>query len=1053
MDDVLNPTRLSSPHRVESEAIVPELVDSCLKEESKVTATPIKETSTPSSLMLNDDKMELFDRSTEIAQLKQAYQHLSLSQSIGHRKNIVLVSGEAGSGKTSVAKTLKENVDQDGGYFVSGSFDSMNMEPYHAFAAAFADFTNQVVARNEVTDMRNSIQKTVKSDSVMLVNVIPALQEILGDHQPPPDSSMLPSQDALMRFANTFQSLLSAIATPGRPLVIFLDDLHNADDCSLGLLTNLVSEVDSSDHILFVCTCSSELDKSNPVCEALRKIEDAHVQITDIAISNLGIDTISDMLSKLLGAPKDKSECLARGILMKTSGNALFVVEYVRKLHAHGLLYYDEILEQWTWDEEEIRRGLDNLCMESLLSSQTDNVPQPLMELLKVASCLGLKLQETVLSRAMSAPVSVYMEMAMERHFVVADKREAGVYVFTNGHVRDTFYRLVDENERPEFHLAVGRRLLRNFSSHELDKHVFVVLNQMRRGSHLVTSQSEKNTMASLCLLAGKKYVKASTFRPASICFKLGIRLLGTSSWKDEYDLTLDLFSSSAEVNYILSEFEQNDEILGAVLSNTREFRDQLRAWYVRVLTLGAQERASDAVSDGTYVLGKLGERLPKKPKLGLALLLEFRAIHRKLRRMSDEKILRFPDMTDPDKFAAMQMLNLMFMNAFYSDPNLLGSMSLRLVKLSLEHGFCGISSYGFAMFAMMAVGITNSVSEGIRYGDLALRIIDKYQAREWIPRVYVLVHGCLTPWKVRMAKTIVPLLQAYRIGQESGDVESAFVAANLYCFNSIYAGRSLPDIEREIAEFTSIMERRKHRVALTLMGPTSDLVRCLTGSVDYRDVLRKIGPRGDKDENNDDQSIGSRQDINYFLRCKVAYLFDDIFLTEKLTLNMHAQLTTISIATFEICQILSLMALVSISLVRSKSYKLAGPRTHMRIVRRTLGKLRKWVEENPGACAGNLFLLEAEMAALKGHVKKAHLKYKCALAMTQAEHLLLDHAIQGERAGRFMREQGDEELSREYYQEAHKTYVDWGAAARAEFLREKMERLFPGQKLLRPQE
>lgn len=237
VDDVLNPTRVSSPQRVESEAIVPELVDSCLKEVSKSTTPPIIETTTPSSLMLNDDKMELFDRSTEIAQLKQAYQHLSLSQSIGHRKNFVLVSGEAGSGKTSVATTLKESVDQGGGYFVSGSFDSMNMEPYHAFAAAFTDFANQVVARDEVTDMRNSIQETVKSEAVMLMNVIPALREILGNHQPPPHSSMLPSQDALMRFANTFQSLLSAIATPGRSLVIFLDNLHHADDCSLGLLT------------------------------------------------------------------------------------------------------------------------------------------------------------------------------------------------------------------------------------------------------------------------------------------------------------------------------------------------------------------------------------------------------------------------------------------------------------------------------------------------------------------------------------------------------------------------------------------------------------------------------------------------------------------------------------------------------------------------------------------------------------------------------------------------------------------------------------------------
>jgi hypothetical protein len=145
-------------------------------------------------------------------------------------------------------------------------------------------------------------------------------------------------------------------------------------------------------------------------------------------------------------------------------------------------------------------------------------------------------------------------------------------------------------------------------------------------------------------------------------------------------------------------------------------------------------------------------------------------------------------------------------------------------------------------------------------------------------------------------------------------------------------------------------------------------------------------------------------------------------------------------LASFEVCQIESFIALVSISAVRANKCKTVSRNAHLKVVRRAMKRLRSWVKENPNSCYGKLFLLEAEMAAMKGDHQLAYAKYSCALAMTKSENLLFEHAIQAERAGRCMQDNGEVELARGFFQESRETYVKWGAFGRAEFLHEEMD-------------
>jgi predicted ATPase len=477
-------------------------------------------------------------------------------------------------------------------------------------------------------------------------------------------------------------------------------------------------------------------------------------------VSNLDLNAISNIVAQLLAISTKKGKPLAASILIKSSGNLFLVLEYIWRLVTDGLLEFDAGGKQWTWDQDNVRRTLDLTSVNSLLTSKMKEVPQQLQELLKVASCIGSSLDENILSRAMSAPVSSYLKIGRQRKLLVAD-RTTTYYTFSNGHIQDAFYGLIDEEKRPEFHLAIGRRLLKNFSESELHRHIFVVLNQFRRGQTLIASQNERYTMAGLRLLAGKKAVKASSFSLAAEYFLAGIDSLSPSCWKDQYDLTLDLHCSSAEALYVLPDFDAMGVMIRAILVHARSFDDQLRARYVRVLSLSAQDRAYDAIKDGLFVLSKLGERFPKNLSLGIKLLLEYRSIRRHLRGMTDEMILRLPNMASKTKTNAMQMLNLLFFSAYSVRSKYYPFILMRMVSISLAHGLCEISAFAFAIFGTMVCGVSGDIELGCRYGDLSLKILKKSDyrnAREWVPRVNFVAYGLLGPWKKTNARVLATL-------------------------------------------------------------------------------------------------------------------------------------------------------------------------------------------------------------------------------------------------------------------------------------------------------
>lgn len=205
-----------------------------------------------------------------------------------------------------------------------------------------------------------------------------------------------------------------------------------------------------------------------------------------------------------------------------------------------------------------------------------------------------------------------------------------------------------------------------------------------------------------------------------------------------------------------------------------------IRLHILHVCDLGARDEMLQAKAHCMIVLKDLGEVFPKKATKAHILFAVLK-IRKKIKRMADEEILLLPKMSDVNKLAVMQILNVMFLNVYFTNPLLTPLVAVRMVSLSLDYGLSSISSAGFAFFGILSCSVGSDTEFGYRCGQLALQLLEKFKCAEFLPRVYSAVYGFINSWKYKSSEALEPLRNAHHIGLETGDIEFAMVNATVF--------------------------------------------------------------------------------------------------------------------------------------------------------------------------------------------------------------------------------------------------------------------------------
>src|SRR6202167_2213752 len=146
-------------------------------------------------------------------------------------------------------------------------------------------------------------------------------------------------------------------------------------------------------------------------------------------------------------------------------------------------------------------------------------------------------------------------------------ERRDGSYKFIHDRVQEAAYSLIPEALRAEVHLRIGRLLVTETPADKREEAIFDIVNQLNRGAELIIPQEERDQLAELNLLAGKRAKGAAAYASALTYLIAGGALLKDDCWERRRELIFALELNRAECEFLTGQLSVAEERLAA-LSN-----------------------------------------------------------------------------------------------------------------------------------------------------------------------------------------------------------------------------------------------------------------------------------------------------------------------------------------------------------------------------------------------------------------------------------------------------------------------------------------------------
>ena len=615
---------------------------------------------------------------------------------------VCIITGSSGTGKTALAHSMPTQ----SAMFVSGHFEkTTNNEAFQVFQSVLRDFARQAMPNSGhfQTSLRQEFPDN--REWKLLLAAVPELQALL-DHTIATPTSTEPYQSYTVRvMINLFLRFVQAVASPERPLIIFIDDLHRANEASWELIISMASDLDHR-AVFFMGAMTTNINNNQEQDDAtatrLERLNSAlqskKIETQFIHLDGIEEDHIGHMLSDTLHIANDQAQELGQIVSTMTQGNMHYVRQFLRTLQEDELVRYDEQAQAWKVDCHLIRTTMMEMDFYRFLQGRTREMSPDAQELITIASCFGSIIPENLLEHIFPDVKNLLREATMKGLLKFDSFQET--FRFASDDTQKVAHGMIPEDGRAGFHDRLGRRLWKKLDEKELEENIFDVLDQLMMGGNF--KEQEKTLVAAYCLKAGEKAFGVSNFAKALTYLQLGISLVGSrGGWRDHYELSLKLHNAACEAYYCTSQPEQVEELVKEVNDKSRSFQDTLQARATYIHSLGSFGRPTEAIDSGLATLALLKETLPAHPT-GFQVARFMIKTEKLMKKRSPGWIRRMPILEDPAKLAVLQILNTILLYALYVRPNLLPVLAARMVQITLESGICAASGVGFGYYSMM---------------------------------------------------------------------------------------------------------------------------------------------------------------------------------------------------------------------------------------------------------------------------------------------------------------------------------------------------------------
>lgn len=988
---------------------------------------PLASHNAPSQLPISDT---LLGRDAQVDALRAAFDRVRTST-----RELILVAGAPGIGKSVLIAGLANYVTARNGYFIAGKFDQLQRSvPYEGLVQAFRMLVLQLLTESDgaLTHWRDAIGAAIAPNGQILVDMIPEIESIIGPQAPVRE---LPPLESKNRFNHVLTSFVNTLARPAHPFVLFLDDLQWVDAASLQLIEQWLHDHTRGHLLLAGAYRNDEVGLVHPLALALVELRSAGVPVSEIVLGALDRDQIAQLIATGLNRPADQCLSLADIISNKTGGNPFFIRQLLRELHMQGLIRFATSTASWEWDLDEIARAPVSDNVLDLMVQAIGRLPVTTRNLIQVAACIGYRADLATLANVSGNTPETAINLlrpALQDCLLLPLRGTPDTHMvlqFVHDRVQQAAYSLLSETRRASLHLDIGNYLLSGARMDGLDALLFDIVHHMNRGEALIADPAEHIHLAERNLAAARKAKAAAAYQAAFDYLSKGRGQLPDMAWQTLPKLTFAMHREFAECAYLTGQHAVAEELLQVALEHAPTPVAKAELYSLRILAATVASDWAGAFRWGREGLAVFGHAWPVN---GLAAVneTELEAVIENVGKRSIEALVDAPEMDNEETQACMRLLAILGPPAYFSGSEVLAFLIARGTNLSLQHGPTVYSAYVYVFYGALHNSRTGDYDVGYAFGKLALNLARRFGNRAEESRALEVFALVVQPWRAPLHDSLALMREGHRAGVESGEL--AYAAFNLcgILINGLSAGMLVSELLANATIGIEFATRHQNRTAAEICAPFLQFARMLTGktSTGFNDALFDEA-RFLKSAEGNQTAIGQY----WVARLQAAFLAGDDAMAQH-SAREGAKCVGAGILGMVTCAEHALYT----ALTLSKEWNTAAPERQQDILSLVTDigvQFNHWTAH----CAENFkhkqCLVNAELARMRGARWTAMEYFDEAINAASAQNMMQDAALANELAARLFLSHGQTRHATAYLYQAIDCYRRWGASVKADAL------------------
>jgi predicted ATPase/serine phosphatase RsbU (regulator of sigma subunit)/tRNA A-37 threonylcarbamoyl transferase component Bud32 len=714
---------------------------------------------------------KLYGRDQEKTTLLDSYKECSQGA-----KKMLLLAAPSGQGKTSLISEIHRPIAANKGLFLSGKFDALQRNvSYLAWRQVFESLSSWLFSRTDLDVWVEKIKKAVGVNGKILLEIYPALEQIIGEQPPVAEQDALNQQN---RFFYTIKSFLSLFCTSSSPVVISIDDWQWADQASIVLLKELFEDKSLS-HVLFLCAYRDNEVNANHIFDIILSEIDPQYQenIQKLTLKPLAHKDIEELLADTFNVCDIDLHHFSMVLLNKTLGNAFFVHQIIKSLYNDKIIYLDE--NKWKIDQQKLDKLNITTNVVEFMLDKLINLNDTSKTVLLAASCIGSNFESSLLQAVLDwdkAKLRAALAEPLNQGMILAQGNDMVSFKFAHDSIQKACFSLRNDQERLdiEYKLAQSREKILNFSPSQLL--LFATTQSYNHAKSLLKNKEERIKVAELNLKSAQSAQNSADFNSAMEFTLQGMSLLDQNSWKDNYQLIRDLHKEALESAYRIGGNPMVEKWLQDLLDYAENDLDRALALEIKVEYHKSNQDYVSAFEVGMKVLELLDIKLGK-PNLFTIITSIFGA-KAKLDFIGFNKLTNYRKTDDIKALAQERALLNLGIVVYFSKPEYLPILAPAQVQVVLKNGFSIYTPYTIMSFALNMIAGLGNITYGYKLGKLAKQIKSQFPDTKLEGRIGFLHRHFVRHWVEPQRDVALSSIDLYYKCIELGDFEFAVYAA-----------------------------------------------------------------------------------------------------------------------------------------------------------------------------------------------------------------------------------------------------------------------------------